>query len=944
MDFKSLLLKWKTHIATTYLALVAQLSFSQLPEIINYTTDDYPGHSTNFSAIEDTSGVIYFGNAYSVLEFDGISWRTINTNSVSPSCFARDSSGKVYVGLFSDLGYLDKNQTGQTYFVSLKSKIAPKSTSITHINNMVVHQGNVYYCSENNVFVYDGDTVITLSPPKSPSGESGVFSYMGVIDNELVVHDYVNGILKVEGTEFKESSIRTNIPQSWIVDIFKTSSHHVYIAPHTIYFENGEELSAYDIEGKPTIVRAKQLNDNQYLLATIESGILVWERNKGIIRRYDTEAGLTDNHVLFLFEDSQDNLWATLNNGISLIRINASIEYFNKLQGLEGMGYSSLYTNDTLFLGTAHGLYYSPNWSSTNHHEFSAITHRGPIRELKVLRGSKLFSDVADFYTLKGTNVTKLSIDTWNSAWDFQLIPEHDSLMICGTYADFRIYAYRNGQWVYRNTIDGFKESARMFEFDKNGTLWLVQGLTGLFRIELDQSFTKAISIENYADTYGFKSDYFNDIVKVDNQIKIATQGGVYTLGKNDTLVKDPAFSEIDNEINRLRKIQNTDDQLYFIRNERPVYIALVDGKYQERSLTPSNLKDKLVGSSEYIAKMSTGNHLIGTQQGFAIYNETKVSQSKLPSCLIRKVEVIHTDKDTVLLMGRRKGFSLPYTQNHIAIHFALPLFGNHSDTWYHTEVINENGQIVFSGRSQSPYKEYTNIHEGSYVFKVWAEINGTSCPPTTLGFVIEAPWYRSTLGYAIYSIIGLTIGILIYLRIKSRFKRQAQRLEERRLKDLEDKEAMHKAEILEIELQQKNEEMAFMALQFAEKKKFMSNITDDLKQYASKVKDKSIATELKAMARNIHLDDKDEENWENFQNHFDKTSDNFFQKLKELDPKMSESMLLMCSYVKMGKSNKEIAELLNVTLSAVEKRKSRLKERLEIDPAVSLTEFLAKL
>jgi DNA-binding CsgD family transcriptional regulator len=42
-----------------------------------------------------------------------------------------------------------------------------------------------------------------------------------------------------------------------------------------------------------------------------------------------------------------------------------------------------------------------------------------------------------------------------------------------------------------------------------------------------------------------------------------------------------------------------------------------------------------------------------------------------------------------------------------------------------------------------------------------------------------------------------------------------------------------------------------------------------------------------------------------------------------------------------MGKSNKEIASLLNITISGVEKKRNRVKEKLGLDTEVKLSDFI---
>jgi DNA-directed RNA polymerase specialized sigma24 family protein len=137
---------------------------------------------------------------------------------------------------------------------------------------------------------------------------------------------------------------------------------------------------------------------------------------------------------------------------------------------------------------------------------------------------------------------------------------------------------------------------------------------------------------------------------------------------------------------------------------------------------------------------------------------------------------------------------------------------------------------------------------------------------------------------------------------------------------------------------------MAFLALTFTQKKQFLSFLKTQLSNISKNMKDDASNSELKSLVRSIGVEDKEAENWEKFQMHFDKTNDNFFQKLKQLDPKMNESTLLMCSYIRMNKSNKEIADLLSISISGVEKRKYRLKEKLGIKEEGSITDFISKL
>src|SRR3954470_17243544 len=93
------------------LLLLPVFTYSQKPEgipfIKNYTPNEYGASTDNWSAIQDQRGVLYFGNAVGVLQYDGLKWETIpvSNNSIVRS-LAIDSNGTIYVGAVGELGFL----------------------------------------------------------------------------------------------------------------------------------------------------------------------------------------------------------------------------------------------------------------------------------------------------------------------------------------------------------------------------------------------------------------------------------------------------------------------------------------------------------------------------------------------------------------------------------------------------------------------------------------------------------------------------------------------------------------------------------------------------------------------------------------------------------------------------------------------------------------------
>ena len=95
-----------------------------VPNVINYTTKDYNGHSINYDIEQDTNGIIYIANAYCVLEYDGRTFRKIPlSQGKSAISLSKNASGKIFVGSSSEFGCLEKDSTRKTYYKWLKTLI-----------------------------------------------------------------------------------------------------------------------------------------------------------------------------------------------------------------------------------------------------------------------------------------------------------------------------------------------------------------------------------------------------------------------------------------------------------------------------------------------------------------------------------------------------------------------------------------------------------------------------------------------------------------------------------------------------------------------------------------------------------------------------------------------------------------------------------------------------
>lgn len=70
----------------------------------------------------------------------------------------------------------------------------------------------------------------------------------------------------------------------------------------------------------------------------------------------------------------------------------------------------------------------------------------------------------------------------------------------------------------------------------------------------------------------------------------------------------------------------------------------------------------------------------------------------------------------------------------------------------------------------------------------------------------------------------------------------------------------------------------------------------------------------------------------------------NYLERLGELYPALSVNDKKLCAYLKMGLCSKDIAPLLNISYRSVEMSRYRLRQKMDIDRNVNLTEYLQGL
>ena len=123
------------------------------PFISQYFSDDYKAFSQNWAVVQDSFGIMYFGNGDGVLTYDGTNWNLITLpNQGTVFALAKDKKGKIFVGAMGDMGYLKPDSIGRLLYVSLLPLLKKDDRNFSLIRKVYTSAKGIYFQSPEVLF------------------------------------------------------------------------------------------------------------------------------------------------------------------------------------------------------------------------------------------------------------------------------------------------------------------------------------------------------------------------------------------------------------------------------------------------------------------------------------------------------------------------------------------------------------------------------------------------------------------------------------------------------------------------------------------------------------------------------------------------------------------------------------------------------------------------
>ena len=929
--------------------------------IINFDKSVYGKGSQTWQIAPYDGKWTYFANRNGMLQFDGDIWNVFRLNNSSDvrSVLLSASQQCIYVGGINEFGYFKPNAVGTLDYHCMSDTL----------DDAVRYIGNVWGIHEmDNILYFQGDdrVIKVLNGKYTPIVMDAKIDCSSMVNGTLYIGTdkgvwmlVGNTFFPLQGGELLASKrIRGVVPYK--------NGVLVVTAYNGLFFSDGQTVVPF-FTGAEDFMRENEVfcvdkQDNQIVLGTIHKGLVLIDLLSGQINYFNENNGLHNNTVLSVAFDELGNFWAGLDSGIDYVCLSTPFTNLYSYPYSYGTGYTAALKNQVLYLGTNRGLYYTtyPMRHDGNLPEINPVAQSsGQVWNLSQI-GDELFClHDRGMFLIQGSEMKR--IDGITGAWNCQLVEGHSDLMYVGVYNGIYLLGKHNGEWHVVAKIDGISDSCRLFEQEGKRVIW-VYNSDHVTRIELSADLTRIERTREYGKKDGFPVNQNMVVSKIEGRVYFATTVGIYRYNvTNDAMEPCHEMNNLLNGETVYSRLVEYHDKLISL-SAHEIGIANL-GTYKRGSntiITPIQQPlIELVPGFESIIVLSDSTMIVPNEDGFALFslNVSNNRQDRSNALFIRNM-YLSKPKDscvyTANFLGEKPAPVISHSMNSVRFEYGLSFFSSGDEVLFQYRLNKE----TWSDFSSFSTKEYSNLSEGDYLFEVKAIFPNGSTSVDEISFFVLPPWYRTVTAYICYGVLGLIALWGVYLWDDIRVKRKKQQAvveKDRKMLQMERKYQVEKEESekqimqlekekLEYDLQHKSQEMANLMINFVRKNEMLTEIKSGIFKVYSSLKGEGARDgkqQLMVISSKIDANIQSDEVLKRIEDQFDLIHNNFMKRLQARHPDLSNNERMMCAYLKMSLSSKEIAPLLNISVRGVETIRYRLRKKFDLEREDGLLDYL---
>ena len=916
------------------------------PYVANFSRDKYHAANQNWSIGQDEKGIMYFGNGIGLLASDGMEWKlfqTPNANLVRAIAVANHQT--IYSGGSEDLGRWDRDLSGKLKYTSLKGLLKGDNPLDNQSFWRIWIDGEkVYFQSFSHIYVYDHQTITPIEGPDA-------FLLLLKVHNEYWIQEMYGSLYRLDngklsrlpGSEFLNgTTTRVILPYGADRYLIGTSTGEIYLYDRKNFIPWNLALSR-QLAGQELNCAIYSAKRNTYYLGTQLNGVYEVDICGNIINHFSSANTLQNNTVLFLYEDNQHNIWVALNRGLAYIRYTEGLSYYRSTDGGFGSVYDATIWNDNLFIGTNQGVYYTPQSRLNDLDIFSSLQliegTQGQVWSFRQTDGRLLCSHTNGLLEIRpdlhirhpyrvNTGVFR-TLDANINGKPIQLIITYNGLLI------------QNQSTGELSSMKQITDPIYNAEVDHLGNIWLETTSRGVYKCRLNDELDSF----RYYTYYGHEKNN-----SLPSHLKLFKSGGrILFLGDdrfylyneiNDSLQPEQHLNRCFEAIRDLKKVVPIDSEENWAITGSSVYRFFYDGYIarirEAYKVEADNLS--LITAYENASVLNDSLSLICLDAGFILHNSRRSKRQDI-ELTSPNLEFIHTGREqNAGFMDLNQSIRVPFEDNTVTAGFSVnAAFAENLFVQYQLVEMDSTWSVPKRLNSVS----YARLPQGRYTLRLRTTdgLNNFS-PDTLLKFEILPPWYNTVWWY-------LTCCILILALLSGVFylmKRRLQAKQERKLKALEAKQLRMVNEQLQNEIEEKDAEIFTQTSFIIHKNELILKLKEIVDEICAKNTQKSLLPLYQKIYTLLANNLDTEEDWKMFLIKFEQKHRNFFKRLKEMYPLLTNNDLRLCACLKLNMETKDIASLMHLSVRAVENNRYRLRKKMNLKPAENLNEYFLNI
>ena len=829
------------------------------------------------------------------------------------SVYSPTKSARIYIGGINECGYYDVLEDGSLCYTSLSDSLELETkNSLGNVWHIYGIDQNVYYISDNLIVKYNGNKTEVFNPHAHIDCAS-------VVDGVLYISS--QGVKYLHGNALKVMTNTEPITGMALHGFAAFNGGLLAVTENNgLYFCDGNTCQPFETD-VDTFLKSSSVfciadNNDELAIGTVKGGIAVVNKNTRSAEIISEAQGLENNTVISLAYQDGKTLWAGLDNSVDEILLHSGLKKFSP-KGLEGAGYDAAIDQNTLYLATNRGVFFTQ--LPLQNAQLNAIEGlTGQAWKFHNAFGTVFCLHDKGLFTLN--NGKAKDISGIKGFWG--MVQISDTVALTATYSEFYIMKKRGSDYVFQQQelVGSFSNMT----FDGKNVWMHSDNADSCARATFNYTENQ-VNIEKYYHSGdGLPSDKNFRLVFLNGKVyAVSSKGTVVYNSDKDIFEKTETICGLDSNEGFAVVAQSGHSAAGLAQN----CLELTCGKKSHDFYFDA---DFIYPSSKANAPFFVNDSLllVPNFNGFAIVCMSNCSDYETENNYV--INGVYLADGTPIWKSNVAGLKfvpeIPYSQASIKFNFA----DHNRSALYQYRLGNED----FTPPATTYIKEFTSLKEGVYTFQVRkTESNGRILGEESFKFVILAPWYRTAWAYAAYVLIAIALVFAAVKILTRSVAKQKQQIIDKAQEDMQQLERQHIQQQLQNDLEHKTTELSDMALLLAGKNEILGSLKNDISEIYKepklppllKAKLAELTSKIEGNIQNDNLIDR-------FEEQFDLLHNNFIKKLKARHPSLSRNDYMLCAYIRMGFSTKEIAQMFNMSVRGVESIKYRFKKKIGIE------------